>query len=80
MDAIELAPEFSSRADDLHPKRYKQVVPHIFALQQNPRAPMAIIVDAETYYLYVGLYAITYKIDDAQRRVRVLWLEMIEEV
>jgi mRNA-degrading endonuclease RelE of RelBE toxin-antitoxin system len=75
MYAIELTPEFEGQAARLHPRRYKQVHQRIFALQANPRPPDSMMLDLERYLLPAGPYTIAYKIDDAQRRVRVLLLE-----
>lgn len=79
MYALELTPEFLSQGNTLHPKRYKQVYLHIFALQRNPRPPTAEMLDAKTYRLRAGPYRVTYEIDDTRRRVRVFLLEEMTE-
>lgn len=75
MYAIELAPEFIKQVAHLHPKRYKQIHIRIFALQTNPRPPDCIMLDLERYLVRVGPYTIVYRIDDSQKRARVLLLE-----
>ncbi|HZQ09453.1 MAG TPA: hypothetical protein VFD70_22940 [Anaerolineae bacterium] len=79
MYALEITTEFRRRAKSLHPKRYKQIHLHIFSLQQNPHPTTAVIVDIETYRLRVGPYLVTYKVDDAARRVQLLFLEEVEK-
>lgn len=78
MYAIELTPEFTAQASQLHPRRYKQVHLRVFALQANPQPPDCILIDTETYRVVVGPYLISYEIDDARCRVRVFLLEARE--
>ncbi len=67
-------------ADSLHPNRYKQIHLRIFALQSNPRPLDAeqLEVDVDVYRVRVGPYLITYRVDDARRRIVVYLLEEIE--
>lgn len=75
MYAIELTPEFTKQAGALHPRRYKQLHMRVFALQANPRPPDCVLIDVATYRVHIGLYTITYEIDDSEHRVRVFLLE-----
>lgn len=75
MYAIELAPEFAKQVLELHPKRFKQIHLRVFALQTNPRPPESVMLDPERYLVQAGPYVIAYRIDDAQQRICVLWLE-----
>ncbi|MDE3089557.1 MAG: hypothetical protein KGJ80_09290 [Chloroflexota bacterium] len=79
MYAIELAAEFAQQIESLHPKRYRQISLRIFALQTNPRPPESIMLEPDRYLVRVGSYQIAYRIDDTERRIRVLLLEEHEE-
>lgn len=79
MYAIELAPEFARQIEILHPKRYRQIALRIFTLQTNPRPPESIMLESDRYFVRVGSYQIAYRIDDRERRIRVLLLEEREE-
>ncbi len=57
---------------DLHPKRFKQIVLRLYALQQNPRPPDSMILDAETCRVSMGSYRVLYQIDDSIQRVSVI--------
>lgn len=79
MYAIELVPDFVKQVEALHPKRFKQIYLRVFALQTNPRPPDCVMIDPETYLVRVGPYAITYRIDDSLRRIRVFLLREQDE-
>ena len=79
MYAIELTPEFAQQTTTLHPKRFKQIHLRIFTLQMNPRPPDCVMLDPERYLVHVGPYAIVYRIDDSQNRIRVFLLVEKEE-
>lgn len=79
MYAIELEPEFSTQANVLHPKRYKQIHLRIYSLQLNPRPSDCVLIDPDTYRVGVGPYIITYEVDDSRQRVRVFLLEESKE-
>ena len=65
---------------DLHPKRFKQVVLRLYALQQNPRPPDSVILDAETCRVSVGPYRILYQVDDSAQRVHVIAIREQETI
>lgn len=79
MYAPEITAEFSAAAAHLHPQRFKIIYMYLVALQQNPRPPTALALDAGTYRLRFGPYQVTYQVDDVRRRVRVFLLEEWEQ-
>ncbi len=72
MYSIEVNRDVEAQLVEFHPKRFRQVVLRLYALQQNQRPPDCTLLDAETCRGSVGPYRILYHVDDSARRIRVI--------
>ncbi|MBM3130034.1 MAG: type II toxin-antitoxin system RelE/ParE family toxin [Chloroflexi bacterium] len=72
MYSIQVAQDVERQLTDLHPRRFRQVVLRLYALQHNPRPPDSVILDVETCRVSVGPYRILYQVNDSTRRVQII--------